>query len=448
MLMSLQFDQFKLSKSLIKALRNQGIVSPTPIQSESYTVIGSGRDVVGISQTGTGKTIAFLLPVLNWLAKNKEAYPRVLILAPTRELVVQLVEETEKLCEWLDLSIVGVYGGTNMNPQKKRLEEGADVVIATPGRLYDLLLCQALKPKNIKKLIIDEVDVMLDLGFRPQLQNIMDLLPEKRQNILFSATMTDEVNELIADFFANPIEITTAVSGTPLENITQKAIEIPNFYTKVNFLFELLKDEEEYRKVLLFVNQKRLADKVYQLLSLDFDEQVEVIHANKTQNYRLQAIERFEQNKVRILITTDVMARGIDLTEITHVFNLDVPKYPENYLHRIGRTGRAGNSGTSYLLYTPFELEQKDAIERLMETEIPKEEFPKHIQVSTELIPEEQPANQEIYRPLKEESGPGFHEKKDKNKKVNLGGSYHRRIKEKYKKPKSKGDKIKNRKRK
>lgn len=442
------FEEFKISPSLVKALKREGIENPTPIQEESYPVISSGRDVVGISQTGTGKTIAFMLPLLNWIPKSNETHPRILVLAPTRELVVQLVEETEKLCAWLSLKIIGVYGGTNMNPQKAALEGGADIVIATPGRLYDLLLCQALKPKNIKKLVIDEVDVMLDLGFRPQLQNIMDLLPEKRQNVLFSATMTDEVKELMTDFFKSPIEITTAVSGTPLENIEQSAIEVPNFFTKVNYLFELLAERNEFKKVLIFVNQKKLADKVYHLLSLDFSEEVEVIHANKTQNYRLQAIEAFEQNEKRILITTDVMARGIDLTEITHVINLDVPKYPENYLHRIGRTGRAGNKGKSLLLYTSFEYDRKDAIERLMGKEIPKQIFPTHIEVSTELISEELPQDMEIYRPLKEESGPSFHEKKEKNKKVNLGGSYHRWIKEKYKKPKSKGDKIQNRKRK
>lgn len=442
------FDQFKISSSLVKALKREGIETPTPIQVESYPVISSGRDVVGVSQTGTGKTIAFMLPLLNWIPKTNETYPRILVLAPTRELVVQLVEETEKLCAWLSLKIVGVYGGTNMNPQKKAIEEGADIIIATPGRLYDLLLCQALKPKNIKKLVIDEVDVMLDLGFRPQLQNIMDLLPEKRQNVLFSATMTDEVKELMQDFFKNPIEITTAVSGTPLENIEQTAMEAPNFFTKVNYLFELLKDEQEYKKVLIFVNQKRLADKVFHLLSLDFRNDIEVIHANKTQNYRLQAIEAFEQNQKRILITTDVMARGIDLTEITHVINLDVPKYRENYLHRIGRTGRAGNTGKSLLLYSPFEMDRKDAIEALMEVEIPKKQFPSHIDVSSEMITEELPPDTEIYRPLKEQTGPSFHEKKEKNKKVNLGGSYHRWIKEKYKKPKSKGDKIQNRKKK
>lgn len=446
--MSSSFEQFKISPSLVKALKREGIEIPTPIQQESYPIISSGRDVVGVSQTGTGKTIAFMLPLLNWIPKNNEIHPRILVLAPTRELVVQLVEETEKLCAWLSLKIVGVYGGTNMNSQKKTLEEGADIVIATPGRLYDLLLCQAIKPKNIKKLVIDEVDVMLDLGFRPQLQNIMDVLPEKRQNVLFSATMTDEVKELMQDFFRNPIEITTAVSGTPLENIEQTAMEAPNFFTKVNFLFELLKDEIEFKKVLIFVNQKKLADKVFHLLSLDYRDEIEVIHANKTQNYRLQAIEAFEQNQKRILITTDVIARGIDLTEITHVINLDVPKYPENYLHRIGRTGRAGSTGKSLLLYTTFEFDRKDAIEDLMGKEIPKLVFPSHIEVSSEMISEELPQDMEIYRPLKEETGPSFHDKKEKNKKVNLGGSYHRWIKEKYKKPKSKGDKIQNRKKK
>ena len=230
------FTALDLSNQLQYAIDDMGFVNPTPIQKEAFSVVRSGKDVVGIAQTGTGKTFAYMMPILRDLKFSKQLTPRVLVLVPTRELVLQVVDEIEKLSKYINLRVLGVYGGTNINTQKQAIIQGQDIIVATPGRLYDLALSNVLKLKAIQKLVIDEVDVMLDLGFRFQILNIFDLLPEKRQNVLFSATMTQDVDELINDFFLNPEKISIAVSGTPLDNIEQSSYLVENFYTKLNLL--------------------------------------------------------------------------------------------------------------------------------------------------------------------------------------------------------------------
>ncbi|MGB3152388.1 MAG: DEAD/DEAH box helicase [Maribacter sp.] len=445
------FTDFKISTPLRNALDDLGFKNPTAVQEQTFPVVMSGKDIVGIAQTGTGKTFAYLLPILNALPFSKEKHPRVLILVPTRELVVQVVEETEKLGKYTSVRVLGVYGGTSMNRQKDALAQGADVIVATPARLYDLVLARALQLKSIKKLVIDEVDVMLDLGFRFQLTNIFELLSTRRQNIMFSATMTDDVDVLINDFFKRVAKISIAVSGTPLDNIRQLGYAIPNFYTKVNLLAHLLQDSASYHKVLVFVSNKRSADLLFKELAEFFSEEICIIHSNKTQNYRLRSIQQFDSGKNRILVTTDVMARGLDLDQISHVINFDVPLYPENYMHRIGRTGRAEKEGTSILLYTDKEEEAKNAIEDLMSYQIKIIELPAEVKIATQLTYDEQPKHIEHENPLKineDERGAGFHEKSEKNKKQNQGGSYRRIIEKKYKKPKTRGDKNLGKKRK
>ncbi|MFP2994746.1 DEAD/DEAH box helicase [Spongiivirga sp. MCCC 1A20706] len=443
------FHEFSLSKQLQYAIDDLGFKKPTPIQYQAYSAVASGSDIIGISQTGTGKTLAYMLPILQNLKFSKEINPRVLIMVPTRELVVQVVEEIEKFTSYMNTRVVGVYGGVNINQHKQLVAQGSDIVVATPGRLYDLVLSRALQLKAIKKLVIDEVDVMLDLGFRFQLINIFELLPNRRQNIMFSATMTDDIEKLIQDFFRGTKKISVAVSGTPLDNIKQSCYAVPNFFTKVNLLKELLQDSNQFNKVLVFVSNKRSADLLFKELDNFFPNEVCVIHSNKTQNYRLRSIENFDEGVHRILVTTDVMARGIDLSVISHVINFDTPSFPENYMHRIGRTGRAEQEGTSILLYTEKEEEYKEAIEALMNYTIPFKEIPETVQISTQLIKEEQPKIAERNNPHKvpaeEERGASFHEKSEKNKKTNQGGSYRRKIKQKYKKPKTRGDKNYNR---
>ena len=441
------FENLNLSKPLIRAIDDLGYNTSTPIQSEVFPVILSGRDVVGIAQTGTGKTYAYLLPLLRDLAFSEQINPRILILVPTRELVIQVVEQIESLTTYMNTRSVGVYGGTNINTQKQAVAEGADFLVATPGRLYDLVLNGALRLKDVKKLVIDEVDIMLDLGFRYQLKNIFEILPERRQNLMFSATMTNEVDTLIDEYFTAPAKISIAVSGTPLHNIAQQCYQVPNFYTKVNLLQFLLRDKDEYGKVLIFLSGKKIADKLYELLHERFGSETCIIHSNKSQNYRFRSIRQFDQGENRILVTTDVMARGLDLEGITLVINFDTPNYPENYMHRIGRTGRAEKLGKTVLFYTPKEETAKKAIETLMKSRIPEIDFPHDVEISKELTAEESPVKAEIKLKSstdKNTSGGAFHEKKEKNKKTNQGGSYLRKMK-KYKKPKTKGDKNFNR---
>jgi ATP-dependent RNA helicase RhlE len=286
---------------------------------------------------------------------------------------------------------------------------------------------------------------MLDLGFRHQLMNIFDILPERRQNIMFSATMTKDVNDLITDFFINPSKIAIAVSGTPLENIKQERYDVPNFYTKVNLLEHILQDKDAFSKVLIFVAYKRMADRLFDRLEELFPSQACVIHSNKTQNYRLRSIEQFREGENRLLVATDVMARGLDIEGISHVINFDTPSFPENYMHRIGRTGRAEKQGHTLLFSTEKEQDGLERIEALMQMSIDTLELPESVEISTELIDEERNEIKERYNPIKRRDedapGPAFHEKKDKNKKENLGGSYKFKIAAKYKKPKTRGDK-------
>ena len=443
------FNDLNLNTPLYNALDDLGFTAPTPIQEESFSVVASGKDVVGIAQTGTGKTLAYMLPILRNLKYSRQDNPRVLVLVPTRELVVQVVSEIEKFSKYINNRVLGVYGGTNINTQKQAVAEGQDIIVATPGRLYDLAVSRVLQLKSIQKLVIDEVDVMLDLGFRHQLMNIFDVLPQRRQNIMFSATMTKDVDDLITDFFINPTKISIAVSGTPLENIKQERYDVPNFYTKVNLLEHLLHDKNTFSRVLIFVAYKKMADRLFNQFEELFPNESCVIHSNKTQNYRLRSIEQFREGENRLLIATDVMARGLDIEGVSHVINFDTPDYPENYMHRIGRTGRAEQEGHSILFSTEKEQEGLERIEALMQMQIETLDIPDEVAISTELIEEERPQIRERNNPTKRRDedapGPAFHEKKEKNQKENLGGSYKFKIAAKYKKPKTRGDKNYNR---
>ena len=444
------FSDINLNKQLQNAVSDLELTKQTPIQEKTFSEILSGTDIVGIAQTGTGKTIAYCLPLLQELSYSDQKNPRILILVPTRELVVQVVETMESLTQYISCRIVGVYGGTNINTQKIKLQDGADVVVATPGRLYDLALCRALQLKGIKKLVIDEVDVMLDLGFRFQLINIFELLPERRQNIMFSATMTEEVDELISSFFSRSKRVQIALSGTPLDNISQIKYSVPNYYTKVNLLVHILRNKEELKKVLVFVSSKKIADRLFEALEEFFISDIAVIHSNKSQNYRFKSIKKYDEGTCRILIATDIIARGMDLDKISHVINFDTPIYPENYMHRIGRTGRAEEKGKSLLFYTEKEEKNKEFIEDLMNYKIPVSEIPEEVEITQQLTEEERKSNgKNFYRNVKKvKVGPSFHEKKEKNKKVNDRDKWRKERRVKYKKPKSRGDKGVNRRRK
>ena len=442
------FEELNINRQLLNAVADLGFEKPTPIQEEAYPVGMSGQNIVGIAQTGTGKTLAYMLPILQQLKYSKDYKPRVIILVPTRELVVQVVEQIELFTKYMSTRVLGVYGGVNIKTQMGALTQGQDIVVGTPGRLYDLAVNRSLLLQDVKKLVIDEVDVMLDLGFRFQLNNIFELLPDKRQNIMFSATMTEDVEILINENFIKPEFIAIALSGTPLDNIYQSCYLVANFYTKVNLLGHLLQDKETYQKILIFIDSKKNADRLYEAMEPDFWNELLVIHSNKSQNNRMAAIERFNDNNARILIATDVIARGLDLDDITHVINFDTPKFPENYMHRIGRTGRAEKMGHSILFYTEGEEDWKKEIEKMMEYDIPQLEFPTEVKVSKQLTLDEQPRiiEKNPHKKKTHVAGPSFHDKKDKNKKdYNLGGGQKIKIKKakKYKNPISRGQKPK-----
>lgn len=433
------FETLNLNKPLINALAGLGFTQPTPIQQKCFPVILSGRDVVGIAQTGTGKTFAYLLPILRQLSFSKQKDPRVLILVPTRELVVQVVGELEKLTANMAIRVSGVYGGTNINTQKLMVQEGLDILVGTPGRLMDLALSRILLLKSVRQLVIDEVDEMLNLGFRVQITTILDLLPRKRQNLLFSATMTEDVDELIETFFNRPLTIEATPAGTPLEKIRQSGYAVPNFNTKLNLLEHLLATDDTLRKVLIFSATKRMADQIHERLGEVFAGQFSVIHSNKSQNFRLNAVQQFQEGTLRGLITTDLLARGLDVTDVSHVINVDTPDTPEAYIHRIGRTGRADSEGASITFTTEAEQEYLSDIEAFMDKAIEQIALPEEVEVSTELTFEEKsaadPGTNYLPQATIKHSQGAFHEKKEKNKKVNRGNAAINKRKRKYKKP-------------
>jgi ATP-dependent RNA helicase RhlE len=420
----LTFDELNLSKPLLKALNDIGFQSPTPIQEKAFGVIMSGKDAVGIAQTGTGKTFAYLLPVLRQLNYSEQRHPRVLIVVPTRELVVQVVEEIGKLTKYMSLRVFGVYGASNINKQKEQVYAGLDILVATPGRLIDLTLSRTLQLGQIKKIVIDEVDEMLNLGFRPQLLQILDALPPKRQNILFSATLSEEVEAMIQKYFNDPQYIELISRGTPLAKIHQQAYEVPNFYTKVNLLKWLMGHDRSLQKVLLFVKNKKMADELEKELA-EFESETGVIHSNRSQAQRFNSVKQFQSGQFRFLIATDVIARGLDLQDVTHVINFDLPKEAGVYIHRIGRTGRADKPGAALSLITPAEKIYQQAIEALMNKSIPMLGLPEGVEISEELTADEIPKTRD--KNLKKNkktlvASGAFHEKKAKNKKVQLGG--------------------------
>jgi ATP-dependent RNA helicase RhlE len=440
------FSELNLNRQLLNALEDLGLTTPTAIQEKVFSTVMSGKDVCGIAQTGTGKTFAYLLPCLRQFVFTKEKNPQFLILVPTRELVVQVLEEVQKLTKYMSVRAVGVYGGVNLRPQSAEVVAGVDLLVGTPGRIVDLLSTGVLKPKSIKKLVIDEFDEMLNLGFRAQLKNIFDRLPERRQNLMFSATLNQDVEVLIKAYFNDLERIEATPVGTPLENISQSYYDILNFSTKINFLKLLFDENPDMNKVLVFVSTKHLADLVFENLENIYGESIKVIHSNKAQNHRFGAVNDFESGKCRILVATDVIARGLDVAEVSHVINFDLPSIPESYVHRIGRTGRVEKKGVAISFVIEREKEFLVEIEKLMNYEVPRMDLPENLEISTQMLLDEIPKvytkATEVKAPKKEGVGPAFHEKSEKNSKVNVRRSHAAEMKIKYgrsyKKPESK----------
>jgi ATP-dependent RNA helicase RhlE len=429
------FEELNLSNPLINALTDLDFVNPTPVQQKAFPIIMSGKNLVAIAQTGTGKTFAYLLPLLRQLKFSEQRQPRILIVVPTRELVLQIVEEVKKLTTYINIRTEGIYGGTNIKTQKQLVYDGSDILVATPGRLIDLVLTGVLRLKSIQKLVIDEVDEMLNLGFKTQLISVLELLPEKRQNLMFSATLTEQVDQLISEIFTEYEKIEVVPHGTPLDKIIQKAYFVPNFYTKINLLEHLLKTDEELKKVLVFVGNKKLADRLFETLNEKFPDEIGVIHSNKSQNNRIRSLENFENETHRVLIATDIIARGLDITDVTHVINFDTPELPEDYIHRIGRTGRADKDGIAITFVNEAELGNQNDIEDLMNKRIPMVELPENLEISKIFTDDEKPTlgDKTYLKTIKLKGGGAFHSKSELNKKVNLGSPYKRMLKKRKK---------------
>ncbi len=421
------FEELNLNKHLFRALADMEFEYPTPIQEQAFSVIMSGKNVVGIAQTGTGKTLAYLLPILRQLNFSNQRDPRVLILAPTHELVIQIWDEIKKLTTYSNLRSLGVFGGTSMNKQKQAIYDGCDILIATPGRLLDLAYSGVLGLKSIQKLVIDEVDEMMSLGFRTQLNSILEMLPTKRQNLLFSATLSADVEKLIEEHFTYAHRIEVAAHGTPLEKIKQIGFDIPNFHSKVSLL-EILLEDSELQKLLIFVKTKKMADRLFDSIIGKFPNQIGVIHSNKAHNTRMNAVRNFENGTHRILIATDIIARGMDIQDVTHIINFDLPETQGDYIHRIGRTGRADKDGVAISFINNVEKQFQLDIEELMKMKISMMNLPEGVKISNifaddEIPSDEKPVEKHYLKEVDTSQSKGaFHEKKEKNKKENSIG--------------------------
>jgi ATP-dependent RNA helicase RhlE len=435
------FRDLNLKKPLWNALDDLGYETPTTIQAASFNVMMSGKDTIGIAQTGTGKTLAYILPCLCMWKFSKEPHPQILIIVPTRELVAQVVREVEKLIPYMNVAVGGVYGGTNMNTQAAMVLQGLDVLVGTPGRILDLAANGSLQLKHAKKVVIDEVDETLSLGFRAQLLRIFEFLPVKRQNMVFSATLSEEVSDFLDANFTVPVRVEAARSGTALAQIDQIGYRVPNFLSKVQLLHYLLENTADSSKVLVFVQSRALADMLFEEMESSLLNSVGVIHSNKAQNFRFNSVQNFQTGVFRVLIATDLIARGIDVTDVTHVINFDIPEIPENYIHRIGRTGRADKNGVAITFVSDKDADFLSNIESLMQQQLPFTEVPSEVEMTDELLEFEKPAAQipgKLLKLAKRQVGPAFHEKKAKNKKINVRYDHKKAMMDKYGKPKRK----------
>lgn len=418
----ISFDDIKLSKQIRMALDEAGFDKPTEIQDKVFAPIRAGKDVIGIAQTGTGKTLAYLMPILMKLNYAKGMDPRALIVVPTRELVLQVCETIELLTPYMDIRSLGLYGGVNINTQKEKVYEGVDILVATPGRLMDIYMTRILKFSQIKTLVVDEADKMMDLGFMPQLNAIFEVLPENHQNLLFSATFSDTVAKLSDNFLLLPERIEVAPQATTVENIHQIQYQAPNILSKINLLKYLLEDKQEFNKVMIFTETKKNADRIVERLEEILGEDLSVIHSNKAQNTRINALNAFKEGRSRVLVASDVAARGIDIENVSHVINFDIPSNYVEYVHRVGRTGRAEKEGTAISFVNTAEEELMEKIEALIKKPIPIESVPLDVAFTSQLLEDEkiQTRNIKIKNTVRLNTG-AFHKKSAKNSKTPSG---------------------------
>lgn len=367
----MSFKELGLCDPLLRAVADKGYTQPSPIQSKAIPLILQGRDVLASAQTGTGKTAGFILPILQLLAANppqKRRPIRALVLTPTRELAAQILENAEQYGRHLDIYSTVIFGGVNQNPQVNALRRGIDILIATPGRLLDLNNQRLLSLSQIEILVLDEADRMLDMGFIHDIKRVLALVPEKRQNLLFSATFSSDIKKLANGFLHNPAMVEATPENTTVEKIIQKAYKVDQ-KKKTDMVIDMIA-EGRWQQVLVFTRTKHGANKLAEKMN-KADVSAAAIHGNKSQAARTKALAGFKEGKVRVLVATDIAARGLDIPLLPHVINFELPNIPEDYVHRIGRTGRAGASGEAISLVGADEMEYLRDIEKLIEQRIP-----------------------------------------------------------------------------
>ena len=367
-----EFSQLGLSPTTLQAVADTGYTTATPIQAQAIPVALAGRDVLGIAQTGTGKTAAFTLPVIERLLGGPRR-TRALILTPTRELCVQVEESFTKYGRHSGLQAVAVYGGVPLEPQERALRGGVDVVVATPGRLLDHLERQNVVFDDLEVLVLDEADRMLDMGFAPQINRVVDQIPRYRQTLLFSATMPPEVEALARKYLRRPLVVQVGRRSMAASTVTHAVYPVPKD-KKSALLVELLK-QDAMDSVLIFTRTKHGADRVVRHLE-KAGISATAMHADKSQAQRTQALDGFKEGSVRVLVATDIAQRGLDVSGISHVINYDVPQQPEDYVHRIGRTGRAATSGDAFTFMDADEIGMVRTIERVIGQQIPRISVP------------------------------------------------------------------------
>lgn len=431
----MRFEDLKLTRQFLNAIEEAGYQEATEIQIKAIPPIMANQDVVGIAQTGTGKTASYVLPLLQMLKYAQGNEPRCLILVPTKELVVQVERTIAELSKYTDLRFVALFGGIGPKAQIEAIKQGVDIVVATPGRFLEIYAKGEIVAKKIKHIVLDECDRMMDMGFWPQLRDIQEKMPQKKQQLLFSATFPEKVERIADNFLLFPLRIEVTPQATPAASIEQFIYELPNFRAKLDMLVYLLKTYEDYNRVMVFVRTKQEATSIAKYLErLEFGE-VRLLHSNKGQNARINAIDDFKSGDVRILVSTDVSARGIDVIEVSHVINFNIPTHYEDYVHRIGRTGRAFKTGTAISFMDFSEKYHIDKIEKLIKQPISRIEVGKEIEIHETPFEEFQNQMREIDRQKRLEDPEfkgAFHEKKKKfdTKKTNDKNS---KSKKKYK---------------
>ena len=367
------FAHLKLHPNLLRGIKDLGFIRPTPIQSDAIPPAMQGLDLLATATTGSGKTAAFLLPILHHLIDERRGTTRALVLTPTRELAAQIVEDLNALAVHTPLTAAAVFGGVGMGPQEHAFRSGVDVIVGTPGRLLDHFRAPYAKLSGLKYLVLDEADRMLDMGFLPDIRRVLRHLPPRRQTLFFSATMPAAIGDLAREMLRNPATINMNQRAAPAVGITQAIYPVPQ-HLKALLLIELLK-RGEIQDALVFTRTKHRADRVARSLSAA-GIQTERIHGNRSQAQRTQALSGFKSGKYRVLVATDIAARGIDVTALGHVVNFDVPAVPEDYIHRVGRTARAEATGTAFSLVSPEEEGDVRAIERAIEKRLPRVTVP------------------------------------------------------------------------